>query len=314
MGTGSVSDKVGSPAKRGESQSLLPVLAAAASGVLVGSGIVATRSVVDQAGPGSIAFMRYLIGFCCLLPPVLLSGRPRFQRRDSLPMALLGIVQFGILVVLLNYALQFIPSARAALIFATMPLLTMLFAAALGSERITVEKTLGVMLTILGVGFALGEKAIQRGGTGGEWVGEAAAFASALSGAVCSVLYRPYLRRYPTLPVSAFAMFAAVCFLSILAAREGYFAAAPAFTLTGWLAILFIGVNSGAGYYLWLWALSHTTPTRVTVFLALSPITAALLGPVFLDESLSTVLLAGLVLVALGLWLAHRQPSKRIAP
>jgi hypothetical protein len=31
-------------------------------------------------------------------------------------------------------------------------------------ERLTAEKTLGVLMTILGVGLALGEKAVQRGG------------------------------------------------------------------------------------------------------------------------------------------------------
>jgi drug/metabolite transporter (DMT)-like permease len=244
---------------------------------------------------------------------VLLSERVRFERRDLLPIGLLGITQFGILIALLNYALQFIPSARAALIFATMPLLTMMLATALGRERLTLAKTLGVLLTIVGVAFALGEKAVERGGAADEWVGELAVFASALSGAICSVLYRPYLRKYPTLPVSAFAMLASVGFLAVLAAGEGFFASLPRFTAGGWLAVVFIGISSGVGYYLWLWALNHTTPTKVTVFLALSPITAAGLGALLLAERISTMSLLGLACVALGLWLAHRQGSASAA-
>jgi len=290
---------------------LLPVAAAAATGILVGSGIVATRFVIDQASPISLALLRYAIGFCCLLPPTLLSARMRFERRDLLPIALLGITQFGILVAVLNYALQFIPSARAALIFATMPLLTMVFAAILGYERITPAKVFGVSLTIVGVGFALGEKVVDLGGVTSTWIGELAAFASALSGAICSVLYRPYLRKYPTLPVSAFAMLASVFFLAALAAGEGFFSSMPRFTGGGWLAVGFIGINSGIGYYLWLWALNHTTPTKVTVFLALSPITATALGALWLGETISMTFLIGLCCVALGLWLAHWQPQSR---
>src|SRR4030042_4023096 len=142
---------------------LPPTAAAAATGILVGSAIVATRFVIDQTGPASLALLRYAIGFCCLLPPVLLSAPIRFERRDLLPIALLGITQFGILVALLNYALRFIPSARAALIFATRPLLTMIFAAILGYERITLAKVLGVSLTIVGVGFALGGEVVAPG-------------------------------------------------------------------------------------------------------------------------------------------------------
>jgi drug/metabolite transporter (DMT)-like permease len=132
-----------------------------------------------------------------------------------------------------------------------------------------------------------------------------AVFAAAASGAVCSVLYRPYLRKYPTLRVSAFAMLASVGFLAVLAAGEGFFQSPPHFTAAGWLAVLFIGASSGIGYYLWLWALNHTTPTRVTVFLTLSPITATGLGALLLAEEVSITALVGLACVALGLWLAH---------
>lgn len=182
----------------------------------------------------------------------------------------------------------------------------MLLSAALGRERVTLAKSGGVLLTIVGVGLALGDKALERGAVEHRWLGELAVFASALCGAVCSVLYRPYLRKYPTLPVSAFAMLASVAFLAIVAAGEGFFRALPRFTAGGWWAVLFIGANSGVGYVLWLWALNHAPATQVTVFLALSPVTAAALGALLLAEPVSAGALLALACVVLGLWLAHR--------
>jgi drug/metabolite transporter (DMT)-like permease len=267
--------------------------------------MVATRFVVDQTGPASLALLRYAIGACCLLPPALLASGARFERRDLLPLALLGITQFGLLIALLNYGLRFIPSARGALIFATTPLLTMTLAAALGQERLTLPKAAGVGLTMVGVGLAVGEKALGGGRATG-WTGELAVLASALSAAVCSVLYRPYLRKYPTLRVGAFAMLASVVFLAGLAAGEGFFTAPPHFTHGGWAAVLFIGTGSGAGYYLWLWALRYASPTRVTVCLGLSPLVAAGLGALLLGEAITIASVLGLGCVLLGLGLAHR--------
>jgi drug/metabolite transporter (DMT)-like permease len=304
-----VPDHHGRPSLAGRSLQLLPAIAASIAGVLVGAAMVATRVVVDQTGPASLALLRYLIGFACLLVPVLLTPRAPFERRDLLPIALLGIGQFGVLIALLNVGLRVVPAARAAVIFATVPLLTLLLAAALGRERLTGPKSVGVLLTIAGVALALGEKAALRGDASHAWLGELAVFASALTGAVCSVLYRPYLEKYPTLPVSAFAMLASVGFLAILAAGEGFFAAPPYFTVEGWLAVVFIGMSSGVGYYLWLWALHHATPTRVTVFLALSPITAAALGAALLGERIAMLSAVGVVCVVLGLWLAHWRPA-----
>jgi drug/metabolite transporter (DMT)-like permease len=285
---------------------LLAVMAAAATGVQVGSAIVATRFVIDQTDPVTLAFLRYLIGFILLLLPAWRAARGWFNRRDVLPIAALGIIQFGILIVFMNYGLKFIPSARAALIFATVPLLTMTLGALIGYERMTVLKTVGVLLTIVGVGFALGEKVFLPATEDSGWIGELAVLASALCAAVCSVLYRPYVVRYPTLQVSAFAMFASVGFLAAASGLEGSFSSSFHFTTAGWLAVLFIGASSAIGYYLWLWALGHATPTRVTVFLSLSPITSAALGAMLLAEPISLWFVVGLISVILGLWLAHR--------
>src|SRR5579884_660167 len=104
-----------------------------------------------------------------------------------------------------------------------MPLLTMVFGAALRLERLAWPTALGVLLTLVGVGVSLGEKALTRGAAPAAWVGEVAALGSALVGALCSLLYRPYVRRYPTLAVSALAMFASVLFLAALAGGEGFF-------------------------------------------------------------------------------------------
>ena len=286
---------------------VLAVLAAAATGILVGSAIVSTRFVIDQTDPVTLAFLRYFIGFFLLLIPAWHAAREWFDRRDLVPIALLGITQFGILIVLMNYGVQFIPSARTALIFSSMPLLTMVLAALIGYERMTIFKTVGVLLTMAGVGFALGEKVLHTTGSPNEWIGELAVLGSALCGAVCSVLYRPYLRKYATLQVSAFAMFASVVFLALFAAAQGEFESPFHFTIKGWLAVFFIGAASAVGYYLWLWALGHTSPTRVTVFLSLSPITSAVAGALLLAEPISSFFVIGLVCVILGLWLAYRE-------
>ena len=268
--------------------------------------MVATRFVVHEIGPAGLALLRYLIGVACLAPFALLGERVRFAGRDIVPIGVLGILQFGVLIALLNVGLRAVPAGPAALIFSTFPLLTMLFAAALGHEALSRAKSIGVLLTILGVGLALGERLRGAVYDGAFWLGALMVLASAALGAICSVLYRPYLRKYPALPVGAFAMLASVGFLALLAAGEGSYAAMPHLSGPGWLAILFIGFSSGVGYFLWLWALKHASATRVTVFLSLSPVTAAALGALFLGETVSTTFLAGLAAVALGLWFAHR--------
>jgi len=291
----------------------LALLAAAATGVQVGAAIVASRMVVAEVPPLTLAMLRYGIGFLCLLPFVLRPGMAeqhaprRWPLRDVLAMAGLGLGQFAILIALLNFGLQSVGAAQAALIFSLFPLLTLLLSALLGREAISVRLMLGVLLSITGVALSMAPKLANFGA--GPWWGELAVLASAAVGATCSVFYRPYLQRYPTLKVSAFAMLASVLFLAVLALHEGWPTRVQHLLAPTWGVVFFIGASSGIGYFLWLYALKHESPTRVTIFLALNPLTAALLGALLLHEMFDLWLLGAILFIAAGLWLATHTPA-----
>ncbi len=289
----------------------LALWAAAATGVQVGAATVVSRMAVGEVPPLTLAMLRYAIGVLVLLPLAARLARreplPRVPAPDLLAMAALGIGQFGVLIALLNYGLQRLPAAQVALIFSVFPLLTLCLAALLGRERMTAPLAAGVLLSIAGVACTLWPK--LQGWQAGGWWGEAAVIAAALTGATCSVLYRPYLRRYPVVPVSAFAMLASVVALALLALLEHWPARIGGFSGAAWAAIGFVGLSSGIGYIGWLYALKHESPTRVTVFLALNPVTAALLGWGLLGEAPQVATWIAMVLIAAGLWLATRAPD-----
>jgi len=285
--------------------------AAAAVGVQVGATIVATRVVVDQLGPATLAALRYAIGLVTLLPFVWQAARhepaggmpsSRIEANELPRIVLLGIGQFGLLIALLNFGLKSVPAAKAALLFAAFPLLTLIVATLLGHERLGWRQSVGVGMTFVAVGLALGPAAWEAHGS---MVGEFAILASALCGAVCSVLYRPVLRRHAALPVSAIAMAAAVVVLGLCAPFEDAATRLPKVDARGWAAIVFIGTSSGIGYFLWLWALRHAPASRVTLFLSLGPLTAMALGVLLLGEPLQTSLVLALLLVMAGLWIAQ---------
>lgn len=286
----------------------LALLAALATGIQAGAAMVATRYVSGDVAPGSLGFLRYGVALICIAPFALAAGIPRFDRRDLIPLTLLGIVQFGVLIALLNFGLERMAAGRAALLFSTFPLMTMALGAALGQERLTRGKTIGVLLSFLGVAATLGEGLLAEAGAG-EALGAAAVLASAFCGALCTVLSKPYLGRYPTLSFAFLAFASSVVALAGMAAWEGFFSNPIQIDGHGWGAVLFIGGSSAFGYLLWLWALKHVSATRVTVFISLSPATAAILGLIILGERLTLGMILGILLVALGLWVATRSKS-----
>ena len=72
-----------------------------------------------------------------------------------------------------------------------------------------------------------------------------------------------------------------------------------------WLAVAYLGVvGSAATFVLLAFALTCTTPTRVTISIPLNPLSAALVGALLLDEPLGWALPMGMVTVLLGIWIA----------
>lgn len=280
-------------------------LACIVVGSLIGAALVATRYIVDQVDPTALAALRYAIALLMLAPFVLMQ-RQRIAARHLLPISLLGIGQFGVLITLLNFSLLYIPAARAAVLFATVPLLTMLIATLLGRERLSLRRSLGVLACFAGVAIALSTKPLGAE-AGTAWIGDLAAFGSALTGGVTNVLYGPYLRQYKTMPVSVLSMFAAVVALMIGALVEaGGLPDLGAVNFLGWSVVIFIGWASAVGFWLWLWALGQSKATNVAAFLSLSPIVATGLGIAVLSEPVTTAFLVGLALVSAGLWVTQR--------
>jgi drug/metabolite transporter (DMT)-like permease len=297
----------------------LALAAAALAGIQVGACIAGSRWLMSDIGPLSLTLLRYAIALATLVPLLAAVGGARqalarLTAADAIRVALLGIVQFGLLIALLNFGLKHVDAGLGALLFATFPLMTLVIATAAGHERFDAPLAAGVLLTIVGVGLALGVHPPAIGG-GSFVLGAACVLVAALCGAVCSVLYRPLLQRHATLPLGTLAMAAAVATLAPAAAAEGLFTQARALLPAQWAVVIAIGLSSGVAYWIWLWVLKHTAPTKATTFLALSPVTAAWIGALALGEPISAGLVGGVVCILLGLVLtASRRISLASAP
>ncbi|MBL4785960.1 MAG: DMT family transporter [Cohaesibacteraceae bacterium] len=289
---------------------LLACLAAIVMGIIVGAATFVTHFAIDQSGPITLAFFRYTLAIVFVLP-FAFKHLKKLNNNDMIPIALLGIGQFGLLIILLNYAVQHIDPGRVTLIFALCPVITLLMGAAMGADQVSIRKSAGIILTIAGVAVSVGAS-IDLTNTGtDQWIGMAAVLGSAIIGAICSVLHRPYLQRNPLLPVSLLSMAAAVIFLGVLAGFEGLYSSWPGYNTIGWKAVLFIGAGSGVGYLSWLYALRHMPASNVMAFVGLGPPTAVVLSAIFLDIPLKITDGFGFVLILTGLYIALWQSQSR---
>lgn len=290
-------------------QTWLPLLAAITIGVQVGISIVLTRAVADDIGPVSLTFLRYAVAALCLVPVVLVTTRRRIGSRDILPIAMLGLVQFGLLILLLNMGLRGVPAGPGALLFATSPLFALVLGVLKGQERWSGRRLTGIIIALTSLTLVLGSgDAVPAGVI--SVAGATQILGAAACAAVAGTFLGPFVRRYGAPPVSAVAMLATVAML-----------AGPALAndVTGEVrtmddgvagAVVALGIGSGIGYLLWLWALKSIDASTVTAFLMLSPVTALIAGAIFLDEAITITAAVGMALLGAGLWASTRARPK----
>ena len=282
---------------------------ALASSCLGGTAAAITRYLVGNADPITLAILRWGIGFACLLPTALFLGVRWPPRHDWAAVAVLGLCFFGLFFVLYNIAIGFTTAARASLALATLPLHTMVVGALLGIEPLTLRKSTGVGVAVLGVIAALASGLSSA--PPGAWRGELIMTAAVLCMAFYNVWSRPFIQRSSALGFLTVGMGAGAAALILVGSLTGSVAVLSSFGAHQWIAGVYLGVGGGAlAFILWVMALERATPTRVASTMTVNPIAAGLLAAQLVGEPITLNLILGLVAVFVGIWIATTEVRK----
>jgi drug/metabolite transporter (DMT)-like permease len=287
------------------------VALALASSCLGGTAAAITRYLVGNADPITLAILRWGIGFACLLPTALFLKVRWPPRRDWVAVASLGLCFFGLFFIFYNIAIGFTTAARASLALATLPLHTMVVGALLGIEPLTMRKSLGVGVAVLGVAAALasGLSAAPAGAWRGELIMTGAVFCMAFY----NVWSRPFIQRSSALGFLTVGMGAGAA-LIVVGALTGSIAGLSHLSTPQWIAGIYLGIGGGAlAFILWVMALQRASPTRVAATMTINPLAAGLLATQLVGEPITPNLVFGLVAVFAGIWIATTDSKAQVA-
>lgn len=278
----------------------LGVMAASLGSVFGGIAGGTTRFVISATDPVTLGVLRYGIGFLLLLP-VAIFMKSRWPARRDLPAVIaLGLMFFLAFSVLFNLAYSYTTAARGALTLSTMPLMTMTVAAALGVERLTWRKTLGVLIAFGGVAVALFTG--LHDAPANAWRGEVVMAIATLLMSFYNVWSRPYIARSDPLAFVTVGMGATGLVLLVWALLIGGFARAADFGWPQWIAVAYLAVIGGSFiFFLWAFALGRAGPTRTAVTMTINPVMASIFGALAIGEPIGLNLVIGLIAVTAGI-------------
>lgn len=290
---------------------LLAAIAAVVAPFAAGTTLGAIRFVADDINPLTITILRLGIGAAVLLPLALVFARGWPRGLDFWIVIGFGVLMFGVSQWLVSASLAYTTAARGGILASTVPFMTLAFAVGLRVEQLTWLKAAGVGVATVGVAFALWQDASA---IPGGWRGDLLMFAASLVLSIYNVATRKVIRRYPPLIFVVCNLLPGALFLGIVGTLTGTVSAASFANVTasenGILAVLYIGVvGSAFTYFLWLWALRHTSPTRVAIGLTMNPVGALVAAAIILDETITLGVWLGLACIAGGIlatnWQLH---------
>jgi drug/metabolite transporter (DMT)-like permease len=220
---------------------------------------------------------------------------------------------FAFFFVVYNFSLIHTTAARGTLALSTLPLMTMVVAALLGTESLTARKTLGVLIAMSGVAAALLSGLANA--PEGAWRGDLLMIAATLCMAFYTVWSQPVIARSSPLGFITASMGIGAAALVVIAVVTGGFATAATFGAPQWGAIGYLALFGGAAaFYLWVFGLQHASATRVANTLTINPIAAALLATILLGEPIGLNLVFGIAAVFVGIWIASTESSRPVGP
>jgi drug/metabolite transporter (DMT)-like permease len=204
-----------------------------------------------------------------------------------------------------------ISSALASILNATTPLWTAVFAYwVTPAERPSGLNYLGVAIGFIGTGVLIAPDLIGQP-LRATTLGTLAVAAAAASYAVAALVQRRKLPGVSPLHIG-FWQLALTTPLAIVVALPTI--GATHLRLPSIAAMLFLGVGaSGVAYLLYYFMLNTLGATRATTVTFLLPITALFWGASILREAITLSMLAGMVVILLGIFLTSRQRTRPAA-
>ncbi len=267
---------------------------------------------LEELSPVNLTIMRLLV--VCIVFLILLIVKPnkfsKIQKKDIIPIFLVGFLGIIIYHFGLNYGEQYISASAASVIIATIPIFVVILAAIFLKEKITLKIVLGVLLSLVGVVVI---STVGRSDTLLEVKyisGALAVLLAAALGAGYTVAGKKMLQRYSALSLTVY-----VCLLGSLGLipfiSSSLFEEVAAMSLTGWSVVIFLGVfPTVIGYVLWYVALEIKSASEISVYLYFVPVLSTIISYILFRDEITWLFVFGGALVILGLHVVNKQSSK----
>jgi drug/metabolite transporter (DMT)-like permease len=254
----------------------------------------------EGASPMLVAWGRVAIGAALLLPIAWKLGYLDGLRAKRNALVAFAIAECGLPWWLIPLGEQHVSSSLAAILIATVPLLTALLAFRVDpSERVHGLRLVGLFVGLGGVVLLLG---LDVGGRGSEILGALAILFAAFCYSVG--IYIVKHRFSDVNPIGAVAV--ALAISTVMLAPAGIASIPGSEVSAGAIgSIVVLGaVCSALALILFFSLIADIGPTRASVITYVNPAVAVLLGVALLDESLGPAAVAGMLLILAGSWLS----------
>ena len=265
---------------------------------LGGVGLAVTQLALPQTDPFSLSFLRWfimLLGLFAFSARALLTTR--FARKDFLKVSLLGIAYFSGFPICLTFGLEFTTSGRAGIVFATMPVWTIIIASFFQIEKLNATKITAILLAFGGVVLSLSSNLSDNNGQ--ILTGDILITIGVISASIFTVFAKGLIKNYGSQPVMIYGLLSGVVFMFLIALLFGSpFAGSLDFNINGWFYVFILGIPSGAlMIYFWGLALRMISPTQAAICSGFNPLTAILAGAILLGEEITSLFLIGFLCV-----------------
>ncbi|MER9076247.1 DMT family transporter [Mesorhizobium sp. M0904] len=264
-----------------------------------GSTYIVTLQFLPNFSPMTVAMLRALPAGLLLLAIVRQLPTGIWWLRSFV----LGALNISIFLSMLFVAAYRLPGGVAATVLSVQPLIVIFLAAALLASPV---RPLAIVAALVGIaGVAL---LVLTPNATLDAVGVAAGLAGAASMAFGSVLARKWQPPVSLLTFTAWQLTAGG--LLLVPVTLLFEPSIPLPTGTNLLGLAWLGlIGAALTYVLWFRGIARLESAVVSSLLFLSPVTAVLLGWVFLDQTLTLPQIAGVIFVIGSIWLAQR-PSR----
>jgi len=275
--------------------------------IIMGSQHPTIKALTETLSPILISFLRFFIAILFLMP-FIYRKKIRLEKKDLINISIIGMLGIFLYSIIAVYGIKLTSSIHSSILLNTHPIITAFFAPLLINEKLSLKKSIGILIGFFGVLIIIvnGFNILNLFRTE-YFIGNLLLIIGAFCISIYTIYNKKYIKKYGGLITTYYALICGTIGLFILTLLNKELTLLQTITVKEIILLIYLGgITTALAWVIWFKTIENIGVINTSPFFFLVPISGIILSNIFLNEMITLFIVIGTLFTLIGIYIIQK--------